>query len=91
MKISSALVILACMALSGGLGSCRSATSNKETPSELPLEAVLDLKPGKKQIVLNGLFEEGSVIRDYYSGEKVIVKEGRVTLDTPHDMVLLGL
>ena len=53
--------------------------------------AGLDLKPGKKQIVLNGLFEEGTVIRDYYSGEKVIVKEGRVTLDTPHDMVLLGL
>ena len=53
--------------------------------------AGLDLKPGKKQIVLHGLFEEGCILRDYYSGEKVIVKKGRVTLDTPYDMVLLGL
>jgi alpha-amylase len=53
--------------------------------------AGLDLKPGKKRIDLNGLFEEGTILRDYYSGEKVAVKEDQVTLDTPHDMVLLGL
>jgi len=51
----------------------------------------LDLKPGKKQIELNGLFDKGTVLRDYYSGKTVSVQKGRVVLDTPHDMVLLGL
>ncbi|MDF1574286.1 MAG: alpha-amylase family glycosyl hydrolase [Bacteroidales bacterium] len=53
--------------------------------------AGLDLKPGKKQIELNGLFDEGSILKDYYSGEKAAVREGHVELDTPHDIVLLGL
>lgn len=53
--------------------------------------AGLDLKPGKKSIEVNGLFEEGTVLRDYYSGQKVPVKGGRVTVDSPYNMVLLGL
>jgi alpha-amylase len=53
--------------------------------------AGLDLKPGKKRIDLNGLFEEGTVLRDYYSGKKVAVKGDRVTVDSPYNMVLLGL
>jgi len=53
--------------------------------------AGLELKPGKKQIDLNGLFEDGTVLRDYYSGEKVSVKGDKVTVDSPYNMVLLGL
>ena len=51
----------------------------------------LELKPGKKQIDLKGLYEEGTVLRDYYSGEKVSVKGDKVTVDSPYTMVLLGL
>jgi alpha-amylase len=50
----------------------------------------LDLDPGIKEIKLGGLFEEGTVLRDYYSGKEVTVKEGHVYLDSPYDMVLLG-
>jgi alpha-amylase len=53
--------------------------------------AGLELDPGKKQIDLNGLFEEGTVLRDYYSGERVAVKGDRVTVDSPFNIVLLGL
>jgi len=53
--------------------------------------AGLDLDPGEKEIELGGLFEEGSVLRDYYSGSEATVREGRVTIDSPHDVVLLGL
>jgi len=53
--------------------------------------AGLELDPGKKQIDLNGLFDEGTVLRDYYSGEKVAVKGDRVTVDSPFNIVLLGL
>ena len=53
--------------------------------------AGLDLKSGNKRIDLNGLFEEGTVLRDYYSGEKVAVKGNRITVDSPYNMVLLGL
>ena len=53
--------------------------------------AGLELNPGKKRIDLNGLFEEGTVLRDYYSGKKVAVKGDRVTVDSPYNIVLLGL
>jgi len=53
--------------------------------------AGLEMEAGKKQIDLGGLFDEGTVLRDYYSGKTVSVQEGRVVLDTPHDLVLLGL
>ncbi len=53
--------------------------------------AGLDLKPGKKQIDINGLFEEGSLLRDYYSGKQGTVKDGRVTIDSPYEIVLLGM
>lgn len=53
--------------------------------------AGLDLDPGEKQIDLNGLFEDGDILLDYYSGKKVAVEAGSVNLDTPYDIVLLGL
>ena len=53
--------------------------------------AGLQLEPGKKRVDLNGLFEDGTILREYYSGVKVPVKGGRVTVDSPYNMVLLGL
>jgi alpha-amylase len=53
--------------------------------------AGLDLDPGKKKIDLGGHFEDGTVLRDYYSGKQGTVQKGGITIDTPHDMVLLGL
>ena len=52
--------------------------------------AGIDMEPGKKEIDLNGLFENGTLLRDYYSGEKASVKGGKLSLDTPFTMVLLG-
>jgi len=53
--------------------------------------AGLDLDPGKKEINLGGLFEEGTVLRDYYSGKQAAVQEGRIIIDSPFALVLLGL
>jgi alpha-amylase len=53
--------------------------------------AGLDLDPGKKEIDLGGRFEDGTLLRDYYSGKQVTVQEGSVTIDSHHDIVLLGL
>jgi len=53
--------------------------------------AGLQLESGKKGIDLNGLFEDGTVLRDYYSGVKAPVKGGSVTVDSPYQMVLLGV
>lgn len=53
--------------------------------------AGLALDPGKKEIDLGGHFEDGTVLRDYYSGKQGTVKKGSVTIDSHHDMVLLGL
>jgi alpha-amylase len=51
----------------------------------------LQLDEGKKKIDLGGLFEEGTTLKDYYSGVEVPVKNGKVTFESPFDMVLLGV
>ncbi len=53
--------------------------------------AGLELESGKKHIDLNGLFKEETILRDYYSGTKVTVKDDQVTVDSPYKFVLLGL
>ena len=53
--------------------------------------AGLDMNPGKKQIDMVGLFAEGSILRDYYSGKQGTVKDGRVIIDSPYEIVLLGM
>lgn len=50
----------------------------------------LDLPTGSKTINVAGVFDEGTVLRDYYSGEKVRVQGGKVELSTPFTLVLLG-
>jgi alpha-amylase len=52
--------------------------------------AGLDLEAGKKEVELHGLFENGTVLKDYYSGKKSTVKDGKVHIDSPFTIVLLG-
>ena len=51
----------------------------------------MQMEAGEKQIDLNGLFEEETILTDYYSGVKATVKDGKVTVNSPYDMVLLGV
>jgi alpha-amylase len=50
----------------------------------------MQMEPGKKIIELNGVFGEGIVLRDYYSGVKVTVKKDKAIVDSPFETVLLG-
>lgn len=51
----------------------------------------LDLPAGPKTLPVNGLFAEGTRLKDYYSGQEVTVGGDSILVDTPHDVVLLGL
>jgi len=46
---------------------------------------------GKKEISVKGIFNDGIVLRDAYSGTETIVKNGVVKLDTEYNIVLLEL
>lgn len=49
----------------------------------------LDLRSGIKEIDIQGFWENGTRIRDAYSGKTVKVNNGKVTLDTEYSIVLL--
>ncbi len=51
----------------------------------------LDMPMGEKVITVGDAFENGTVLKDYYSDVSVTVKNGSVSIDTPYNMVLLGL
>ena len=51
----------------------------------------LDLSAGKKELDLGGTFDEGTLLRDAYSGKAVKVENGKAVLDTPFDIVLFEL
>lgn len=51
----------------------------------------LDLPKGKKIITVGGVFENGTKVTDYYSGNTVKVKNGFVDIDSDFDIVLLSL
>lgn len=46
---------------------------------------------GKKSLDVRGVFTDGTVLQDYYSGQKVTVQRGQVSFDSSWDIVLLGL
>ncbi|MBK3519056.1 alpha-amylase family glycosyl hydrolase [Carboxylicivirga marina] len=50
----------------------------------------LDLEVGHKEISVIGVFDNGDVLKDYYSGKTVTVKGGKVSVDTEFDILLLG-
>lgn len=49
----------------------------------------LDLAKGSKQIAVGAAFKNGTAVRDAYSGKTAVVTNGKVTLDTEFDIVLL--
>lgn len=50
----------------------------------------LDLPKGKKEIAVQGVFPEGTMLQDYYSGQQVRVSGGKVSVDSEFGIVLLG-
>jgi alpha-amylase len=52
--------------------------------------AGLELKPGKQSLDVSSVFADGTPLMDYYSGEELVVKKGKVELDTEFETVLLG-
>ena len=51
---------------------------------------VLNAMPGKKSIQVAGVFENGEVVHDYYSGEDYTVNDGYVEADHAYGIMLLG-
>ncbi|MDI1257521.1 MAG: alpha-amylase family glycosyl hydrolase [Flavobacterium sp.] len=49
----------------------------------------LDLPTGKKEITVGGMFADGTKLKDFYSGKKVTVVDGKVTIDSEFTIVLL--
>lgn len=51
----------------------------------------LDVPKGEKEIAVGNVFSDAIRLRDAYSGQKLLVQNGKVKLDTPFDVVLLEL
>lgn len=51
----------------------------------------LDLPHGKKEIAVSDVFKNHTKLTDYYSGKQATVKNGKIAIDSPFDIVLLGL
>lgn len=49
----------------------------------------LDLPKGLKEISVGTIFENGTKLKDAYSGKKVVVSNGKVNIDSEFDIVLL--
>ena len=50
----------------------------------------LDLPAGIKEVNVTGIFANGSLVKEYYSGKSHKVTEGKLVVDTPHPVVLFG-
>lgn len=50
----------------------------------------LNLNPGSKTIPVKGLFEDGTRLKDYYSGQEVTVEDGKTNVHSDFTIVLLG-
>ena len=51
----------------------------------------LDLSIGTKEISVGSIFANGTKVKDAYSGKEALVSNGKVSLDTEFDIVLLEL
>jgi alpha-amylase len=51
----------------------------------------LDLAKGKKTITTGTIFQNGAKVKDAYSGKEMVVANGKVTIDSEFDLVLLEL
>ncbi|HLF51638.1 alpha-amylase family glycosyl hydrolase [Flavobacterium sp.] len=67
-----------------------SRTFEKDTFTD-KIVVALDMPKGEKNISTGTVFEEGTTLRDAYSGKFTTVKNGKVTLNTDYEIVLLEL
>jgi alpha-amylase len=51
----------------------------------------LDLPKGTKEIDVHEVFTNGDLLTDYYSGQQFKVKQGKVSIESEFNIVLLGL
>jgi alpha-amylase len=49
----------------------------------------LDLPKGQKEISVGTVFENGTKLKEAYSGKEVIVSNGKININTEFDIVLL--
>ena len=49
----------------------------------------LDLPIGKKEISVGTIFENGTLLRDFYSGKVATVFDGKIKIDSPFGIILL--
>lgn len=64
----------------------RTFTINNSTDSVV---VGLDLSIGKKEISVGSIFENGTKLKDAYSGKTAIVINGKINIDSEFDIVLL--
>lgn len=50
----------------------------------------LDWPKGKKEVDVHGIFQDGTILTDYYSGQKISVKDGKAIVDSGFEIILLG-
>lgn len=65
----------------------RNYTANGYTDQVL---VALNAPVGNKTIAVFDVFAEGAELQDYYSGQKMTVKAGKITLSTPYSILLLA-
>lgn len=51
----------------------------------------LDVPLGQKEIEVNAAFAKAGTIKDTYSGKTTTVKNGKIAIDTPYDILLLEM
>ena len=66
-----------------------SRTFTKEGFKEDKVVVGLDLNKGSKQIPVGTIFTNGTKVKDAYSGKTGKVSDGKVTIDSEFDIVLL--
>ena len=67
-----------------------SRTFSKEDYSDAVVVG-LDLRIGTKELLVGSIFANGTLLKDAYSDKEMIVSNGKVTVDTEFDIVLLEL
>lgn len=51
----------------------------------------LDVPKGEKTISVYEVFDNGTVLKDYYSGQTVTVEESRINISTPYSILLMAI
>lgn len=65
------------------------ARTFKETDYIDKVVIALNTPTGIKEITVTGIFEDNTPLRDAYSGQEVVVENGKVSLNSPYPYVLL--